>query len=376
MAQTNGIDKDDVMLLVGTKKGAFIISSDHSRKDWKVSGPHCDTNDVFHLVYDSRNGGTLLAAANDSFWGSQIKISHDLGQSWSAAEQNPKISDGSGLTFGRAWHIKPGRESEPGVLYLGAEPASLFRSHDWGNTWEQHGSVTRHPSRDRWEPGLGGLCMHSMVLDPRSQQKMWVGISAVGVFMTEDGGETWEPKNHGVRADFLPEPFPEFGQCPHKLLSHPAKPDTLYQQNHCGVYRSDDGGDHWHDITDGLPSRFGFVLGLHSQDPDTIYVMPEDHATTEQVGGSKRYVPDAKMIVYRSRNGGNDWEPLTNGLPQNHAYIHSMREGMATDSMDPCGIYLGTSTGQVFYSRDDGDNWELLVEYLPPINSLEIGIAS
>jgi photosystem II stability/assembly factor-like uncharacterized protein len=205
---------------------------------------------------------------------------------------------------------------------------------------------------------------------------MWVAISAAGVFMTEDGGETWETKNSGVRADHLPEPFPDFGQCPHKLLSHPAKPDTLYQQNHCGVFRSDDGGDNWKDITDGLPSRFGFVLGLHSQDLNTIYVMPEDQSTKDQPGGSIRYVPDGKMIVYRSRNGGDDWEPLTNGLPQQHAYIHSMREGMATDDMNPCGIYIGTSTGQVFYSRDDGDNWELLIQYLPPINSLEIGIAN
>lgn len=364
----------DVILLVGTRKGGFILSSDLSRRAWKLSGPHCEFDDIYHLVYDPRDGGTLLAAANN-IWGSQVKLSQDLGQTWKEPAQNPRFTDSKGLNFSRSWHIEPGRESEPGVVYLGGEPASLFRSHDGGNAWEQHGSITSHPSRDSWEGGLGGLCMHSIALDPRSRQKMWVGISAVGVFMTKDGGETWDPKNRGVRADFLPEPFPETGQCPHKLLSHPDRPDTLYQQNHCGVFRTDDGGNNWRDISEGLPSRFGFVLGIHSQDPDTIYVMPEDHATIEELGGGRRYVPDARMIVYRSRNGGGDWEPLTNGLPQNHAYIHSMREGMATDGLDPCGVYVGTSTGQVFYSRDEGDSWELLVEYLPPINSLEAGIA-
>jgi hypothetical protein len=215
-----------------------------------------------------------------------------------------------------------------------------------------------------------------MVLDPRDSQKMWAGISAVGVFGTEDGGKSWQPMNQGVRADFLPDKFPEFGQCTHKLLSPNQRPDTLYQQNHCGVFRSDSAGKDWVDITQGLPSRFGFVLGLHSQDPDTLYVLPEDQVSQDgDIGGGQRYVTDAKFRVYRSRNGGEDWEALTNGLPQKDAYLHILREGMATDSLDPGGIYVGTTTGQIFYSRDDGDTWELLIDYLPPINSLECGVA-
>lgn len=200
---------------------------------------------------------------------------------------------------------------------------------------------------------------------------MWVGISAVGVFGTNDGGQTWHTQNKGVRADFLPDPFPEFGQCPHKLLAHSSTPQVLYQQNHCGVFRSDNGGDEWEDISEGLPSRFGFVLGLHSHDPDTLYVLPEDNATIDNAGGMVRYVADASFRVFRSQNGGKSWEPLTAGLPQHNAYLHVLREGMATDSLDPCGIYAGTTTGQIFHSRDNGDKWELLVEYLPPINSVE-----
>ena len=199
-----------------------------------------------------------------------------------------------------------------------------------------------------------------MVLDPTNDDRLWVAISAVGVFGTDDGGATWSTMNAGVRADFAPDPFPEFGQCPHKLLGHPAMPERLYQQNHCGVFRSDDGGRQWLDMSDGLPSRFGFVLGIHASDPDTIYVVPEDSALNGEVGGFVRYVTDAKFRVFRSRNAGADWEPLSNGLPQGDAYLHLMREGMATDPFDDCGIYLGTTTGQIFASRDDGDSWELL----------------
>ena len=212
-----------------------------------------------------------------------------------------------------------------------------------------------------------------MVLDPRDTDRAWVGMSADGVFGTSDGGGNWRTLNQGVRADFLPDPFPEFGQCTHKLLSPRSRPDVLYQQNHCGVFRSGNAGESWTDITGDLPSRFGFVIGINSQDPDTIYVLPEDEALGDQVGGGLRYVTDAKMRVFRSRNGGRDWEPMTKGLPQQNAYVHVLREGMTTDALDPCGIYQRTTTGQLFYSRDDGDNWELMLDTLPPILSLEAG---
>ena len=200
---------------------------------------------------------------------------------------------------------------------------------------------------------------------------MWVGISAVGVFGTSDGGESWDTMNRGVRADMFPDPFPEFGQCPHKVLAHPSRPDVLLQQNHCGVFRSSPGGDDWDDVSEGLPSRWGMPLALHPRDPDTLYVLPEDQALGENVGGGQRFSTDARLRVFRSRDAGKQWEPLTNGLPQKNAYLHVMREGMASDDLDPCGVYVGTSTGQLFYSRDEGDNWELMMDYLPPINSVE-----
>ncbi len=376
MAQGSSGRNGDALLLIGTRKGAFILSSDGARKSWEVSGPHYAGSEVFHLIYDPRGGGALFAAVNHLIWGPQIQRSHDLGESWVSSTEPPRIAGKDSPTIKNVWHIEPGRESEDGVLYAGVDPAALFRTEDGGSTWQEVAGLSNHPTREQWQPGLGGLCLHSIVLDPSQPDRMWVGISAVGVFGTTDAGETWQTMNQGVRADFLPDRFPDFGQCPHKLLTHKDRPELLYQQNHCGVYRSDSAGDGWQDVTDGLPSRFGFVLGLHPRDPDTIYVVPEDQVLGEDVGGGMRYVTDAKFRVYRSRDGGRAWEPLTRGLPQNNAYLHVMREGMAIDGHDPCGIYVGTTSGHIFYSRDDGDNWELLVEHLPPILSVECGIVA
>ncbi len=369
----------DIVLMVGTRKGTFLLSSGPGRKEWSLSGAHHAGSDVFHMAYDGRDG-TVFAAINNPIFGPEIQRTNDLGATWTQASKNPAFaSQGDGETsddaVSRVWHIEPGRESEPGVVYAGVEPAALFKSEDGGDTWAEVDALTAHPSRPQWQPGFGGLCLHSMVLDPRSNDRMWVGISAVGTFGTDDGGASWTPMNSGVRADFLPDRFPEFGQCVHKMLSPKSKPDTIYQQNHCGVYRSDDGGARWTDLSEGLPSRWGMVLGLHSQDPKTIYTLPEDTAVGEDTGGGKRYVSDARFRVFRSRNGGDDWEPLTNGLPQKNAYIHCMREGMATDDLDECGIYVGTTTGQLFYSRDNGDSWELLIDYLPPISSVDCAMA-
>ena len=367
-------NKGDVILMVGTRKGAFLLSADRSRRNWSVSGPHHAGSDIFHMAYDDREEGTVFAAINSPIWGAELQRSGDLGASWQKAESNPSFAEESSDSVEKVWHVEPGRPGEPGAVYAGVSPAALFKSADGGDTWDEVESLTAHPTRDLWEPGFGGLCLHSMVLDPTDIARMWVAISAVGVFGTEDGGTNWSTMNAGVRADFLSDPFPQFGQCPHKLLAHPSMPERLYQQNHCGFFRSDDGGKQWLDLSAGLPSRWGLPMGGHSQDPNTVYVVPEDNAVKEgEVGGGMRYVTDAKFRVYRSRNAGADWEPLTNGLPQRNAYLHVMREGMATDSMDECGIYVGTSTGQIFYSRNDGDTWELLIDYLPPINSVDCG---
>ena len=364
-----------LMLLVGTRKGGFIVRGDPSRKEWSLDGPYLNSgDDVFHMVYDPRGQGTVYAAVNSFVFGPEVRKSDDLGATWQPSKESPHFEGDAGATVKRVWHVEPGRESEPGVVYAGVEPAALFRSDDSGSTWREIEGLSSHPSRESWQPGLGSLCLHSMVLDPDAPGRMWVGISAVGVFRTDDAGETWNTMNKNVRADFLPDKFPEYGQCTHKLMAHPERPEVLYQQNHCGVFRSDSRGEEWLDVSEGLPSRFGFVLGLHSTDPDTIYVIPEDRATGDDVGGGMRYASEAKFRVFCSRNGGEDWEPLTNGLPQEHAYLHVMREGMATDSKDPRGLYVGTTTGQLFYSRDDGDSWELMIEHLPSINSLECAV--
>ena len=259
-------------------------------------------------------------------------------------------------------------------FYAGVKPAALFKSSDVGDTWDEVKALSNHPTREEWQPGLGGLCLHSIVVDGGQPGRMWVGISAVGVFGTSDAGETWETMNYGVRADFLPDRFPDLGQCPHKVLAAPGGNGVLYQQDHCGVFRCGNGGKDWQDITQDLPSSFGFVLGLHSTDPDTLFVLPEDQAVGEDTGGGMRYVSEGRFRVFRSRNGGQDWEPLTNGLPQGNSYLHALREGMSTDVLDPCGVYLGTTTGQLFYSRNSGDDWEMLVDQLPPINSVDCGL--
>ena len=363
----NGISvaKGGLLLLLGTRKGCFLVSGNKDRTRWELAGPYDAGTEVFHAVYDPRGPGTIFTAVNHMIWGPQVHKSSDLGESWVPAAKSPMFTDESGRTVTQLWHIERGRDAEPGVLYAGVNPAALFKPEDHGDTWNEVMELTGHSSRGEWQPGLGGLCLHSIVLDPATLNRMWVGISAVGIFGANDGGRTWTTMNQGVR---------EFGQCPHKVLLHPKKPDLLYQQNHCGLFRSDSGGDGWTDITGDLPSRFGFVLGLHSQDPDTIYVLPEDEALGETVGGGMRYVTDGKFRVFRSRNRGEDSEPLTKGLPQENAYLHVLREGMATDSLDPCGIYIGTSGGQLFYSRDDGDSWQLMMENLPPILSVEIAV--
>jgi len=364
-----------VMVLVGTKKGGFIMTSDAARQKWSMDGPHFAGAEVFHMVYDPRKEA-LLAAVNNSFWGPKVHISYDMGKTWEVGEDQPGFPEGGEMNLDQLWHLEPGRPSEPDVIYAGGAPASLFKSNDYGKSWEHVKGLNEHPSSDKWQPGFGGLCLHSMVLHPDDPNQMWVGISAVGALHTTDGGASWNFKNKGVRADFSPEPLPEYGQCVHKMLMHPSRPNTLIQQNHCGVYISHNQGEEWDDISEGLPSRFGFPLGLHSANPDCFYVIPEDKAVGKDVGGGKRFTTDAKLTVYRTTNGGKGWEGLSNGLPQENAYLNVLREGMTTDKFDDCGIYFGTTTGQIFYSANNGDSWNKMFDYLPPVRSMECGMLS
>jgi photosystem II stability/assembly factor-like uncharacterized protein len=267
----------------------------------------------------------------------------------------------------RVWNIQPGRADEPGVLYAGIQPAALFKSTDRGENWSLNESLYDHPHRGQWMPGAGGLCLHTIVLDPLDKNRVYVAISAAGVYRTDDGGRSWQPRNKNVLADFAPEKYPEFGQCVHKLDMHPSQPQVLYQQNHCGVYRSTDYGDDWTDIgIDKLPSRFGFPIAVHPHDPQTVYiVLEESDQYRMSVGG--------QFAVWRSRDGGESWERLTEGLPRD-AHLLVLREAMATDNLDRAGIYVGTENGQLFYSRDDGDSWQTLADYLPPILSVEVAV--
>ncbi len=366
--------KGDALVLVGTRKGAFIFSSDADRSDWEMSELHWPGSDVFHVVYDDRGDGCLYVVENNPIFGAQIHRSYDFGATWNDPSRGPSIESTDAINLRRIWQIVPGPANQPEVVYAGGEPASLFKSEDDGDTWHEIESITNHPTREIWMEGFGGMCLHSILVDAESPERMRIGISAAGVFGTDDGGDSWQPMNKGVRADFMGVRFPEVGQCPHKMVVSSDGSQTLYQQNHCGVYRSDDGGNEWIDISDGLPSRFGLAATAHPHDPDTFYVLPEDKVVGDELGGGVRYVTDAKMRVFRSRNRGMNWEALSIGLPHENAYLHAMRDGMATDAMDPCGVYVGTSTGQLYYSRDEGDSWDLLADLLPPINSVETGI--
>lgn len=363
-----------VVLMVGTTKAAFLFTSDLSRRKWQLHGPYLTgDSSTFHMAYDARDD-CILAGVNRVVWGPEVQRTYDLGDTWSASRKEPRFTAGGGDTVKRVWHLEPGRSWEPGVLYAGVEPAALFKSEDNGETWQEMKTLTAHPSRSQWTPGNGGLCLHSIVLDPQQRGRMYVGISSVGVFRTDDSGESWRTMNRGVHAFYAPDPLPEFGQCVHKMYVAPGQANRLYQQNHCGVYRTDSAGDAWDDISEGLPSRFGFVLGLHPRDPKTLFVVPEDRALGTEMGGYNRVVTDDRMRVYRSRDAGASWQAKTKGLPQDNAFLHLLREGMAVDSCDPCGVYFGTTTGQLYYSRDEGESWELLADHLPPINSVGVGV--
>jgi photosystem II stability/assembly factor-like uncharacterized protein len=353
-----------VLVLVGTRKGLFLLRGDDDRRAFEVAGPYLPGWDVFHAVRDPRDG-TVYAATNSWVYGGSVHRSTDLGENWERAEQLGLPEDGE-LKLEKTWHVEPGRADEPGRLWLGAAPGVLFRTDDGGQTWEPLSSVLEHPTREQWQPGAGGMCLHSIQLDRTDASKMLIAISAAGAFRSDDAGATFAPINTGVAADFMPgDPFPEVGQCVHKLLQHPGRPERLWQQNHCGVYRSDDYGDTWERLEgNGLPSGFGFPLALDPQNPDVAYVVPEE-------GAENRVTSDGRLGVYRTDDGGRTWALLGGGLPQ-RAWLAVMREGMAFDTRDPVGIYLGTQSGSIWASPNGGEEWLEVARDLPPVLSVEV----
>jgi photosystem II stability/assembly factor-like uncharacterized protein len=355
-------DDNGFALLVGTMKGAFVLRSDESRKKWKVEGPHFRGFALYAMLHDTRKGrNRTFAAANNAFIGSSLRTSEDGGRTWSDPERYPiRFPEDSGRALKQIWQIVPGRAGEPDTLYCGVEPAALFESHDGGETWEPNRGLLNHEHQPRWQPGAGGLCLHTIVLDPNDPKRMLIAISAAGVYRTDDGGKTWTARNVGVRAEFLPDKYPEFGQCVHKVVHHPSRPERLFLQNHWGLYRSDDWGDSWQDIANGVPSDFGFAMQMHPHDPDTVYIVPLE-------SDMFRCTPEAKLRVYRTTDAGASWEPLTDGLPQKNAYETVLRDAMTADSLDSAGIYFGTRSGKLFGSMDEGATWREIADSLPPV---------
>jgi photosystem II stability/assembly factor-like uncharacterized protein len=352
----------DVVLLVGTMKGAFVFSSAGERGEWRMEGPYFRGQAVYAMALDQRGGRRrVLAGTQSMHWGAVVQSSDDFGATWSAPDrQNVRFPEDSGLALANIWQLRPGRADEPDAIYCGVEPAALFESRDAGETWSPVDGLLNHEHRPQWQPGGGGLCLHTIVLDPADGQRMGVAISTGGFYRTDDGGRSWRARNNGVRAEFLLDKHPELGQCVHKVVNHPSKPERLFLQNHWGLYRSDDWGESWVDIANGVPSDFGFAMEMHPHDPDTVYIVPLD---SDQF----RIVPDARLRVYRTRDAGASWQPLEGGLPQHDAYECVLRDAMCTDGHATAGIYFGTRSGKLFGSADEGETWREISGALPPI---------
>lgn len=356
------VPKDgDVLLLVGTMKGAFLLRARAERSNWEPTGPYFHGQAIYSMAYDARAGRRRLWASTCSFWGTFLRSSDDFGKTWTnPQEANVKFPQDCGMSLRNIWQICLGRESEPDTMYCGVEPAALFESHDAGETWSLVRGLFDHPHRPRWVPGNGGLCLHTVLPDPTNSERMYIAISAGGVYRTEDRGSSWVARNRGIRVSFQPDKYPEFGQCVHKIVLHPERPERLFLQHHWGLYRSDDHGDSWQNISNGVPSDFGFAMLVHPRDPESVYIVPIE-------SDEFRCTPDGKLRVYRTRNAGNSWEPLSRGLPQKGAYETVLRDAMSTDALDPAGIYFGTRSGELFGSVDEGKSWKMILSGLPPV---------
>lgn len=386
-----------VRVLIGTKKGAFILNSDGRRQKWTVSGPFFAGWEIYHLKGSALEPNRLFCSQTSGWFGQIIQRSDDGGKTWdqpgtppAERRMSPHVPDfpmgesnkfvfdpavpvgthaffdGSAKPweFKRIWHLEPSLVN-PDEVYAGAEDAALFRTRDGGRTWQELSGLRAHPSAPGWHPGAGGLGLHTILLDPRNPQRIFIAISAAGAFRSDDGGASWKPINRGLRSDYIPDPAAEVGHCVHRMCLHPSRPDTLFMQKHWDVMRSDDGGENWREVSGNLPTDFGFPIDVHAHEPETIYVVPIK-------SDSLHFPPDGALRVYRSRSGGNEWEPLTRGLPQQDCYVNVLREAMAVDQLDQCGIYFGTSGGQVYCSPDGGDSWSAIVRDLPPVLSVEV----
>ena len=364
-----------VRVLVGTRKGAFILTADGKRDRWDVSGPHFAGWEMYHLKGSPADPNRLYASQSNGWFGQTVQRSDDGGKSWEPVS-NEFVYDGVPGThqwydgtqhpweFARVWHFEPSL-TDPDTVYAGVEDAALFRSTDGGKSWHELSGLRRHPSGASWQPGAGGLCLHTILIDPSNPDRMFIAISAAGAFRTDDGGQTWRPINHGLHSQGIPDEEAEVGHCVHRIALHPERPNVLFMQKHWDVMRSDDAGDSWHEVSGNLPTDFGFPIAINAHEPDTIYVVP---ITSD----SQHFPPEGKLRVYRSRTGGNEWEPLTKGLPQSNCFVNVLRDAMDVDSLDSSGIYFGTTGGQVYVSPDGGDTWSAIVHDLPSVLSVEV----
>ena len=364
-----------VRVLVGTRKGAFVLSSDGKRQEWAVSGPHFAGWEIYHVTGSPADPARLYASQSSGWFGQLIQRSDDGGATWQPVGNDFRYDGVPGThqwydgtphpwEFARVWHLEPAL-SDPDTVYAGVEDAALFRSTDGGQSWQELPGLRGHESGPSWQPGAGGMCLHTIVQDPVESERMFVAISAAGVFRSDDAGETWRPANRGLRSEGIPDADAEVGHCVHRIVMHPSRPSVLFMQKHWDVMRSDDGADSWHEVSGDLPSDFGFPIQVHAHEPDTVYVVPI-------LSDSEHYPPEGKLRVYRSRSGGNEWEPLTAGLPQRDCYVNVLRDAMAVDQLDSCGVYFGTTGGQVYASADAGDTWSPIVRDFPPVLSVEV----
>src|SRR6059036_848390 len=388
-----------VRVLVGTRKGAFVLEADGQRKKWNVSSPHFGGWEIYHVKGSPADPERLFASQNNGWFGQVIQRSDDGGKTWhqpgtppgepqkppsgtAKGESNKFAYDASPQTgkpltthqwydgsqrpweFKRVWHLEPSL-TDPDMVYAGVQDAALFRSMDGGQTWQELPGLRRHDSAPSWQPGAGGMCLHTILVDPSHPGRIFIAISAAGVFRTDDGGKTWRPINRGLRSEQIPDPTAEVGHCVHRIAIHPSRPRVLFMQKHWDVMRSDDAGESWQEISGNLPSDFGFPIDVHAHEPETIYVVPIK-------SDSEHYPPEGRLRVYRSRTGGHEWEALTKGLPQRDRYVNVLRDAMAVDALDPCGVYFGTTGGQVYASADAGDSWAPIVRDLPSVVSVEV----